>query len=147
VSSDGIDAESMPAPEWRRRVGLLMAECLWWHETVGEHLHDVPAQWIERLGFGPEVLGWEVGRLSTGERQRLGLLRLLGNRPEVLLIDESTANLDPVSTDRVEALIAEYRAERGAGVLWITHDPEQARRVAGRRLRLESGRIVAEPAA
>jgi putative ABC transport system ATP-binding protein len=147
VCCDGVAASSISGPDWRRRVGLLLTECLWWYETVGEHLHDVPMQWLARLGFEADVLGWEVGRLSTGERQRLGLLRLLGNRPDVLLIDESTANLDATNTSRVEDLIADYRVEREAGVLWVTHDAEQASRVGRRRLHLESGRLHDERAA
>jgi ABC-type multidrug transport system ATPase subunit len=92
------------APDWRRRVGLLPAESGWWADRVGAHFittndarnpATTPTPILARLGFEPDVLDWDVQRLSSGERQRLGLARLLLNRPEVLLLDEATANLDP----------------------------------------------------
>ncbi len=96
---------------------------------------------LAALGFGPEVLDWEVARLSTGERQRLALLRLLGNAPQALLLDEPTAALDPASRARVEAVVADYRRKREAAVLWVSHDPAQIGRVADRHYRLEDGRL------
>ncbi len=146
VTLDGAPCSSLPAPEWRRRVGLLFAESRWWRDTVGEHLHDLAPGWLDRLGFESDVLDWEIARLSTGERQRLALLRLLCNRPSALLIDESTANLDETNTRRVEDLVTEYRAESGAAVLWVTHDEAQSRRMGARRFRLKDGRLVEEPA-
>jgi len=142
VSLDGDSCNSLPAPEWRRRVGLLFAESRWWRDTVGEHLHDLAPGWLDRLGFGPDVLDWEIARLSTGERQRLALLRLLCNRPSALLIDESTANLDETNTRRVEDLVSDYRDESGAAVLWVTHDDAQARRMGARRYRLKDGHLA-----
>lgn len=64
---------------------------------------------------------------------RLALVRALMAGPKVLLLDEPTAALDPVSVRAVEALIAE-RVATGLAVLWVTHDAAQARRVAVRRL-------------
>jgi ABC-type iron transport system FetAB ATPase subunit len=138
---------SMPAPAWRRRVGLLPAESGWWSDVVGAHFPASTgadtdlALLLERVGFGPEVLDWEVRRLSTGERQRLALTRLLANRPQVLLLDEATANLDPDSRARVEALIGDYRAEQAAAVLWVSHDAAQRARLNGRLLAIRDGRI------
>jgi ABC-type iron transport system FetAB ATPase subunit len=82
-----------------------------------------------------------VAQLSSGEKQRLALLRLMVNRPRVLLLDEPTANLDPENVTRVEKLVAAYLRREGAAVLWVSHDPEQTRRVAQRRLRLQAGRL------
>ena len=134
--------EAMSAPRWRRRVGLLGAESQWWHERVGEHFPAVDEERLGRLGFGPEVLQWEISRLSSGEKQRLSLARLLANEPEALLLDEPTANLDADNGARVEALVAHYREQRGAAVLWIGHDPAQLARVAQRRLHIEGRRLV-----
>lgn len=154
---DGTPCAALPAPEWRRRVGLLPAEAFWWYDRVGDHFparHD--PQLLERLGFGPEVLDWQVGRLSTGERQRLALARLLAHQPQALLLDEATANLDPPNRDRVEALIQDYRREWAAPVLWVSHDPEQRQRLAqpapglasARRLVIRGDRLEEEePAA
>lgn len=146
----GEARSSMPPALWRRRVGLLPAEAFWWAERVGEHLPQGAAgrlgiaAWLERLGFESDVLGWSVGRLSTGERQRLALVRLLAQSPEALLLDEPTANLDPTNTDRVESLVASYRREHDAAVLWASHDPAQRKRLAGRSLVIRNGRLEPE---
>lgn len=89
------------------------------------------------------MLGWSVSRLSTGER--LALARLIANRPEALLLDEATANLDPLNRDRVEAMVRDYRRERAAAMLWVSHDPEQRRRLGGRGLVIRNARLEPEP--
>lgn len=104
---------------------------------------------LARLGFAPDVLDWEVPRLSTGERQRLALARLLHNGPEVLLLDEATANLDPSNRTQAEQVIDDYRRKRQAAVLWVSHDPEQRHRLAqaasGRCYVIERGQLQPEP--
>ncbi len=173
---DDTACSSLPAPDWRRRVALLPAESFWWFDQVGDHFDLAPAcgtgtrtgdggitpadengqsipALLARLGFTPEVLTWTVSRLSTGERQRLALARLLAIQPQVLLLDEATANLDPPNRDRVEDLIQDYRREQAAAVLWVSHDPDQRRRLArpapglpgARRLVIQGDRLVAEP--
>ena len=132
ASLDGVRAEDVPPARWRRQVGMLPAEPQWWAERVGAHFRGVDEALLAGLGFEPGVLDWSVARCSTGERQRLGLARLLANRPRCLLLDEPTASLDPDSTRRVEDLIADYRRAEGAPVLWVTHDREQTARVADR---------------
>ncbi|WP_172600330.1 ABC transporter ATP-binding protein [Sulfurivermis fontis] len=138
---DGREAREYRPWDWRRLVGLLPAESQWWRERVGEHFAEVDeAQW-RALGLGRETLDWQVARCSTGERQRLALLRLLANQPRVLLLDEPTAALDPASVQRVEALVAAYREQRQAAVLWVSHDPAQMQRVASRQIRIVAGRL------
>jgi ABC-type sulfate/molybdate transport systems ATPase subunit len=84
-----------------------------------------------------------VGRLSTGQRQRLALARLIAHAPRVLLLDEPTANLDEHNRAAVEALIGSLREEAALGVLWVSHDPEQLQRVAGRSFQIRAGELVA----
>lgn len=141
VSLNGADQASLPGPAWRRQVGLLPADTLWWHDHVGPHFKEPAVGSFAALGFEPDVLDWPVSRLSAGERQRLGVLRLLSRRPRCLLLDEPTANLDPDSTARVERLIADFRQTESAPVLWVGHSPEQLARVADARLHLESGNL------
>ncbi len=143
VLLDGAPRESVPGPRWRRAVGLLPAEPAWWADTVGEHFPTGQVPYLEALGFGPETGGWAVARLSSGERQRLGLARLLAGAPRVLLLDEPTANLDPESTRRVEDLVLGLARPGGPAVLWVTHDPAQAGRLGGRRAHMAAG--VLEP--
>ena len=88
VYLDGREQAQMPAPEWRRAVALLPAESMWWFDTVGEHFSQAGSTPYGRLGFDRQVFRWPVARLSSGERQRLALLRLLANRPRIVLLDE-----------------------------------------------------------
>jgi ABC-type iron transport system FetAB ATPase subunit len=132
---DGVERASLSAPEWRRQVALLPAEPAWWADRVDEHFEQA-SPFLDRLGFPPDVMSWSVGRLSSGERQRLGLLRLLERRPRVLLLDEPTANLDPEGTRRVEQLVRDYLDEHRACAVWVSHDRAQRERVAQRDLAL-----------
>ena len=132
----------MKPTEWRRQVGFLPAESFWWADRVGAHFAEPDPEALAALGFGMEVLDWEIGRLSTGERQRLALLRLLANRPRALLLDEPTASLDPDNVRRVEALLADYRQRMQAPVLWVSHDRAQRERLADRVLRIAAGRLT-----
>ena len=141
VFFDGTACSETPAHEWRRKVGFLSAESAWWRETVGEHFNEPPAG-LSALGFEKDILDRSIEFISSGEKQRLGLLRLLDRRPGALLLDEPTANLDPENTARVEELIEHYRMENGVPVLWVCHSAEQAGRVARRTYLLEAGRLV-----
>ena len=144
LSLNGQDYRQMSGPEWRRQVALLPAETHWWAERVGEHFTAVEPELLAQLGFDSDCLEWEVSRLSSGERQRLGLARVLAGEPEFMLLDEPSANLDAANTERLEACIATYRERRPAGVLWVSHDPEQRRRVASRGLLISEGKLVNE---
>ena len=135
---EGIERRAMPVTAWRRAVGLLPAEAAWWHETVGAHFDEPAAVDVVALGFRPGVMDWEVTRLSSGERQRLALLRVLANHPRVLLLDEPTANLDDDNAARVEALVRAYLKEHGACALWVSHDPAEVRRMADQVLVLDA---------
>lgn len=82
-----------------------------------------------------------AGVLSGGEQQRLALARAVACEPDVFILDEATANLDPASTAEIEALLRDIRA-RGTPVLLITHDLAQARRLADTVIFMARGKIV-----
>lgn len=142
VLLDGVECQRLRAHEWRRRVAMLPAESHWWHPTVGEHFLHADAALVESLGFERGVMAWQVSRMSSGERQRLALLRMLTHQPRVLLLDEVSANLDAENVRRVETLIAAYRAEHNAAVLWVSHDMEQIARISTRHCMLADGKLV-----
>lgn len=139
VRLEGAARESMPPAQWRRRVALLPADSQWWAPSVGEHFAALDAPALERLGFDASVGGWPVERLSSGEKQRLALLRLLANRPRVLLLDEPTANLDAANGQRVEELVRDYLRDHAAACLWVSHDAGQLERLCDRRMALDAG--------
>jgi len=143
---DGRPAASMPAPAWRAAVVYQAAEPAWWEDTARGHFTGVDTGFVERtlaaLGLAASVLDTDIDRLSTGERQRLALVRSLARRPRVLLLDEPTAALDPASIGRAEALLRDCLAE-GMAVLIVTHAIEQARRLAHRSFHLERGKLAA----
>jgi tungstate transport system ATP-binding protein len=88
-------------------------------------------------GFGERP----ARRLSGGERQRLAIARALARQPEVLLLDEPTASLDPAATQAIEELVRKV-SEDGVKVVLATHDLAEAHRLAGDVVLLHRGRVV-----
>lgn len=140
---NGQSCSSMPAPQWRRQVTYVAAESGWWHDTVGPHF---PAQTdfltlFPKVGIEPSYADVPLHRLSTGEKQRLALLRALCLKSKVLLLDEPTSSLDPESVELVEQLLRE-RLSVGTAILLVTHDAEQALRMGSRHVRLDEGHLT-----
>lgn len=135
----GVEQQQMVAHDWRRKLAYLPAESGWWAARVGEHFAAPPAlDELAGLGLDETILTREVGGLSSGERQRLGLLRLLQQRPQVMLLDEPSANLDPESTLKMEGMVREYLHLNGAAAIWVSHDPSQRARIADRGMEMPS---------
>lgn len=95
---------------------------------------------LERLGLA-HLADAPARRLSGGEIQRVALARAMAVDPEVLLLDEPAANLDPANVARVEAFIGDAQA-RGTTIVLVTHNTHEARRLAHRTLLLIGGTIV-----
>lgn len=131
-----------PAHVWRRQVMLVPAESHWWVDTVGEHFQQPPPeQDLAALGLEQAVMGWQVARLSSGEKQRLALLRAVERQPSALLLDEPTANLDQDNIRRAEHWLTALARERGWPLLWVAHDPGQIARVADRHLYIQNHQL------
>lgn len=142
VTLEGVDRWDMSGPEWRRQVAYVPAEAGWWASLIGTHFDDWPSvlALVTALDLPDVARDWPVAQASTGERQRLALVRALAKSPRVLLLDEPTSGLDAEATRRVEDMVAARRAD-GVAVLWVSHDPVQAARVATRSLTIEHGRV------
>ncbi len=139
----GEQAQSLtPANDWRRQVMMVPAESQWWADTVSEHLADECSAAVSALGLPSEAMSWQVSRLSSGEKQRLALIRAVALAPSALLLDEPTANLDSEATAAVECWLLNWLKTHPAPVLWVTHDPAQIDRLAGRHLLIEGRRLV-----
>jgi len=117
--------------------------------TVYAHLYDVPdparriAALAEELDLG-DLLGRPAGDLSAGQKTRVALAKSLINRPDLLLLDEPTASLDPDTADWVRGWLERYRAESGCAILLASHNMAEVERLCGRVLMLKKGRLVDE---
>ncbi len=153
VMLDGVPREEFSGPQWRKKIGYLPAVSQWWGDYVREHFdeekidQDQIPKWLAALGLKQAVLEAATATLSSGERQRLALIRLLANRPQVLLLDEPTASLDPENVTRVEALVGDYQHQQRCAVVWISHDHQQLQRVASRHFVITQGRLIAQEVA
>ena len=106
-------------PEPRRRIAELAAD------LDLEHLLDRP-----------------TGRLSAGQKTRLLLAKALINQPELLLLDEPTASLDPDTADVIRGYLERYQQGRGATVLLASHNMAEVERLCSDVLMLKQGRLV-----
>ena len=152
---DGRGLGSMPRAErtrLRRRIGfvfqspLLLAGSVAANLRFGARLHglsvsdDAVRQVLAKTGLAGKE-GQESRLLSGGEKQRLQLARVMLLDPDLYLLDEPTANLDPLSVKSIEAAIARL-ARDGRTVILATHNLIQARLLAGRIVFLKGGKLV-----
>ena len=152
IRLDGIDAREIPPVELRRRVGMVAQVPFMFEGTIAENLEraagysgaaleDAEAVRLLRSAGLDEPLDRDARSLSVGQQQRVAMARALVTRPQVLLCDEPTASLDRASTSHLESTLTAM-AEGGVGIVFVTHDAEQAQRIAARRLVLENGRLT-----
>ncbi|MGA2960269.1 MAG: ATP-binding cassette domain-containing protein [Candidatus Korobacteraceae bacterium] len=149
----GQDYRTLAPAELRRRMGMVMQTAFLFPGTVAENVRFGPAQRDEPLseqavgdllaqvgldGFSNR----EIHNLSGGEAQRVALARALANSPAVLLLDEPTSALDEDSKLGIENLISAVVASRRLTCVIVTHDLQQAGRMAARVALLSSGRLV-----
>jgi tungstate transport system ATP-binding protein len=138
--------------EVQRRIALVFQRPLLLTGTVqtnveyglklrGRRRDTVVTALLDRLGLSAFASRF-ARTLSGGETQLVALARALVLEPEILLLDEPTANLDPARVVRAEEVVRELRGERGTTLVWATHNLFQARRVADRTALLLDGRLV-----
>jgi len=98
---------------------------------------------LQRVGL--TAVAAQGGRqLSGGQQQRLALARAWARQPDVLLLDEPTASLDPHAKREVENLIAEFAQGEALTLIWASHNLGQVKRLASRVIYLEAGRVLAD---
>jgi ABC-2 type transport system ATP-binding protein len=88
-----------------------------------------------------DLLDRPVGKLSAGQKTRVSLAKALLNRPDILLLDEPTASLDPDTADWVRGRLERYRAEHGSTVLLASHNMVEVERLCERVIIMKKGRI------
>jgi len=149
---DGRDVHEIAPSRFRTRVAFLAQQPAMFDGTVranlgagpqvrGEALEPARArELVGAVGLDESMLDREARTLSGGEKQRVALARALANAPEVLLLDEPTAALDPDSGARIVALLRELHG-RGLSVVLVTHANEHARALGGTLYRCDRGQI------
>ena len=89
-----------------------------------------------------ELLDQPAGKLSAGQKTRVALAKALINRPELLLLDEPTASLDPDTGDWVRSWLERYRDESGCTILLASHNMAEVERLCSYVLMLKRGKVV-----
>lgn len=145
--------EGYPSLEDRRLVTMVFQEPVLLRDTVYANvayslkLRGLPARdgrvqaALDRLDLLPLAKA-QAATLSGGEAQRVALARALVLEPQVLLVDEPTANLDPYYVAQVEAMLSAVNRELGTTVVLVTHNVFQARRLAQRAALMLDGEVV-----
>lgn len=155
---DGVPITAMDPSTLRRRVSLVQQSPAMLEGTVEENIRfglelagAEPGEIKERIdaslkaaSLDESFLGRRAEKLSGGERQRVAIARAHALCPEVFLLDEPTAALDPRRTMEVERAIKSLKGDADFMMIIVTHDMEQARRLGDRTVLMRRGRIVAE---
>ncbi len=141
-----IERAAVPQAMVFQRPFMLRASCranvalgLWLSGRRRSQAWQEAAQALERVGLG-DALGRSARSLSGGQQQRLALARAWALRPQVLLLDEPTASLDPSAKKDIEALLAEF-AQAGATLIFSSHNLGQVKRLASRVIYLDRGQV------
>lgn len=119
---------------------------IWLDRSLGltwRQARERALQALQRVGL--TAVAAQGGRqLSGGQQQRLALARAWARQPDVLLLDEPTASLDPHAKREVENLIAEFAQGEALTLIWASHNLGQVKRLASRVIYLEAGRVLAD---
>ncbi len=158
IALDGVDARQMEVAGLRRRMGYVIQQVgLFPHMTVAQNIAVVP-----------DLLGWDKGRISArvdellelvnlapgsfrgrypaqlsgGQQQRVGLARALAGDPEVLLMDEPFGAIDAITRANLQDEILQLHRRLGKTILFVTHDVDEALRLADVIAVFREGRLV-----
>ncbi len=161
IMVDGTDVTALPVHELRRGIGyVVQSSGLLPHRTVRQNVGTVPRllgwederiaarveELVELMGLEPELLARYPGELSGGQQQRVGVARALAADPPVLLMDEPFGAVDPIVRARLQDELLDLQARVAKTIVLVTHDVDEAVRLADRVAVLRIGGTLAQVA-
>jgi osmoprotectant transport system ATP-binding protein len=154
---DGVDAASLPATALRRRIGYVIQQTgLFPHMSVAANIAVVPrllgwepqkiaartAELLELVGLAATYGKRYPRQLSGGEQQRVGIARALAADPAIILMDEPFSALDAITRTRLQGELLEIQRRLHKTIVFVTHDVEEALRLADRIIVMRLGKII-----
>ena len=152
------DAKGKCALETRFRVGLVFQypEYQLFEETIAKDIAYGPTNMslpqaeidarvresMEAVGLAPELADQSPFALSGGQKRRVAIAGVIAMRPDVLVLDEPTAGLDPAGRDEIFELVRNYHAQSGATILIVSHSMEDISQIADRLLVMDHARVL-----
>lgn len=155
----GEDQAAVPAHELRRRIGYVIQQVgLFPHRTIGSNIGVVPellgwdkrriadrsAELVDLVGLDRDLLDRYPAELSGGQQQRVGVARALAADPPILLMDEPYSAVDPIVRERLQDDLLELQAKVHKTIVFVTHDIDEAIRLADRVAILDVGGVLAQ---
>lgn len=151
------EIHTLPVNALRRQIGYAIQQVgLFPHMTIGKNIAVVPhllgweeeriekrsLELLELVGLPTEYLTRYPRQLSGGEQQRIGLARALAADPAILLMDEPFAAVDAINRDRLQCELLQIHRKLHKTILFVTHDVEEAFRLADKIIIMEAGKLV-----
>jgi osmoprotectant transport system ATP-binding protein len=157
IRIDGTDIAHRKPEELRRSIGYVIQSIgLFPHWNIADNIATVPrllnwpedhrrrrvAELLDLLRLDPSEAGKYPHQLSGGQQQRVGVARALAANPKILLMDEPFGALDPITRAALQTELAAIHRRLGKTILFVTHDIDEALRLADRIAILDGGKIV-----
>ena len=154
---NGKNSKDMNAVELRRQIGYVIQQIgLMPHMTIFENIVMVPKllKWpvekqrkiaeelIQKVDLPLDFLERYPSELSGGQQQRIGVIRALAADQDIILMDEPFGALDPITRDSLQETLKELQRELGKTVIFVTHDMDEALKLADRIVIMQDGKVV-----
>ena len=154
---DGKNSKDMNAVELRRQIGYVIQQIgLMPHMTIFDNIVMVPKllKWpvekqrkiaeelIQKVDLPLDFLERYPSELSGGQQQRIGVIRALAADQDIILMDEPFGALDPITRDSLQETLKELQRELGKTVIFVTHDMDEALKLADRIVIMQDGKVV-----
>lgn len=158
IQIDGVDTSDVDPVELRRNIGYVIQQIgLFPHMTIEENIAIVPKlkginkkkmrkrvdELLDLVGLEPATFKSRYpSELSGGQQQRIGVIRALAAEPDIILMDEPFSALDPISREQLQDDIVHLQEEIKKTIVFVTHDMDEAIKIANRIVIMKDGEIV-----